>query len=222
MTTFDYNGLEVPLPEGAPMKMPPKTAPSKTRDRERSTQRFLQAGLEVFAEAGYDGATTKAIAQRAGLNEALLHRYFTNKNGLLLAVMGSATEAFQNEKVYPPAATPQEEIYLFLAHRLENDSVNENFMKVVIGRSLVDPEFCRQAGAFKPKPMDEFIGKRLLAFQQKGLLRPGVDLAVLVESLVAVCFGVGVMERLLFGRSVESCRQFFQAHSRNISQGICA
>lgn len=45
--------------------------------------RLLKAALEVFAEAGIAGATTKAIARMAGVNEVTLFRHFHSKNSYL-------------------------------------------------------------------------------------------------------------------------------------------
>ncbi len=48
----------------------------------RSRERILDAGLKIFGEKGYAGATTKEIALRAGVNEVTLFRTFHNKMGL--------------------------------------------------------------------------------------------------------------------------------------------
>lgn len=43
---------------------------------------ILEAATAVFLENGYDGAKTQEIAQRAGINKALLHYYFRDKETL--------------------------------------------------------------------------------------------------------------------------------------------
>ena len=45
--------------------------------------RLLEAGLELLAEQGYRGATTREIAQRAGVTEQTLFRHFGTKDALL-------------------------------------------------------------------------------------------------------------------------------------------
>jgi AcrR family transcriptional regulator len=42
---------------------------------------------EAFGEAGYDGATIRAIAGRAGVDPALVHHYFGTKQQLFVAAM---------------------------------------------------------------------------------------------------------------------------------------
>jgi len=43
---------------------------------------MLDAALEAFAEFGYDGASTRAIASRAGVNQGLIPYYFGTKEKL--------------------------------------------------------------------------------------------------------------------------------------------
>ena len=55
--------------------------------RRRSEARILAAAEAVFAEAGFSGATTAAIAERAGLPKANLHYYFRTKEALYRRVL---------------------------------------------------------------------------------------------------------------------------------------
>ena len=57
--------------------------------REETRQRLLTAAVAVFAEQGWQGSTTKAITQRAGVAEGLLFHYFPTKADLLVAVLVS-------------------------------------------------------------------------------------------------------------------------------------
>jgi len=57
-----------------------------------SDQAVFDAVLKVIAEQGYERATTRAIADAAGINEATLFRRFTSKENLLRqAVRGNFT-----------------------------------------------------------------------------------------------------------------------------------
>jgi len=48
---------------------------------------ILTAAREAFAERGYDAASIRAIATRAGVDPALVHHYFGTKEQLFLAAM---------------------------------------------------------------------------------------------------------------------------------------
>lgn len=49
--------------------------------------KILNAAEEIFAIKGYGGARTAEIAKKAGVNKALLHYYYSTKDGLYHAVM---------------------------------------------------------------------------------------------------------------------------------------
>ncbi|WP_046468626.1 TetR/AcrR family transcriptional regulator [Allosalinactinospora lopnorensis] len=57
--------------------------PGATRTREQ----ILKAAREQFAEAGYDGATIREIARRAGVDPALVHHFFGSKEQIFVAAM---------------------------------------------------------------------------------------------------------------------------------------
>jgi AcrR family transcriptional regulator len=193
----------------------------KKRNREESTQRILQAGLEVFSELGYDAATTKLIAQRAGLNESLLHRYFGNKEGLLGEINLLCIEAIKKQEPYPPEETPAEEIFSFMKSKVEQSGRTLNFMRVIISRVLVDSAFCEQLKNQVDLSLDIFFRERLSAFQQKGMIKPDVDLEVLFHSILSHTFAVGVMDRVLFKKSPEACLEQCRAFAKSLTEGIC-
>jgi AcrR family transcriptional regulator len=50
-------------------------------------KKLLTAALELFAQQGYRGTTTRAIARQAGISEALLFRHFPTKEELYWSVL---------------------------------------------------------------------------------------------------------------------------------------
>jgi AcrR family transcriptional regulator len=70
-------------------------APSPARSGRRtgettSRHEILLAARELFAELGYDGTTIRAIARRAGVDPALIHHFFVNKDGVFHAAVQCA------------------------------------------------------------------------------------------------------------------------------------
>ncbi len=63
------------------------TAGAHRRDAQGTRLRLLEAASELFAERGYERATVRDIADRAGANQALLFRYFGSKKALFGEVM---------------------------------------------------------------------------------------------------------------------------------------
>lgn len=50
-------------------------------------QQIMQVATELFARQGFDGTTTRQIAERARVNEALIFRHFPRKEALYWAVI---------------------------------------------------------------------------------------------------------------------------------------
>lgn len=61
----------------------------------------MAAALDVLGAKGYLGATTKEMAERAGLSEMTLFRRFGSKDELLAAAMKSASSEFRGAAVSP-------------------------------------------------------------------------------------------------------------------------
>ena len=54
---------------------------------EETRARIMQAASQLFAEKGFSGTTTRAIAERSGVNEVTLFRHFGTKENLAKAIM---------------------------------------------------------------------------------------------------------------------------------------
>jgi len=54
---------------------------------DETRERIIQGAAQVFAQKGYDGATTREIAEVAGVNEVTLFRHFGTKKNLFLAMI---------------------------------------------------------------------------------------------------------------------------------------
>jgi AcrR family transcriptional regulator len=61
----------------------------------------VDAAGALFHERGYTGATVRDIAERAGIDAALIARYFGCKEGLYLAVLAEEGDEEQLEPVDP-------------------------------------------------------------------------------------------------------------------------
>ncbi|MCP9952796.1 MULTISPECIES: TetR family transcriptional regulator [Actinomadura] len=61
----------------------PGRRPGPTETREK----ILAEARDLFAEKGYDGASLRAIARAAGVDPALVHHFFGNKEGVFIEAM---------------------------------------------------------------------------------------------------------------------------------------
>jgi TetR/AcrR family transcriptional regulator len=64
---------------------------SRTEARRLSAEdrrrQIVHAAIELFARKGFDGTTTREIAQAAGVSEALIFRHFPTKHDLYRAII---------------------------------------------------------------------------------------------------------------------------------------
>nr|BFF19161.1 hypothetical protein GCM10025730_26820 [Promicromonospora thailandica] len=69
---------------------PPRVRVARTVDPARHEARrlvIIDAALTVFAQHGYDGATTAAICRQAGIGSGTFFHYFPTKRDVLLAIL---------------------------------------------------------------------------------------------------------------------------------------
>lgn len=71
---------------------PQPVADGRARRGEATRWRIIDAAREVLLERGHGGASTRAVAERAGVGLSLVHYHFGGKQGLLLAVLERENE----------------------------------------------------------------------------------------------------------------------------------
>jgi AcrR family transcriptional regulator len=63
------------------------TATVRRRDATRTREALVEAAVALFADRGFEGATTREIGERAGVDPALIARYFGSKAALYLEAL---------------------------------------------------------------------------------------------------------------------------------------
>jgi AcrR family transcriptional regulator len=128
--------------------------PSTTRrphDARASRRALLDAAAQLFQERGYRGATIREIGERAGVDPALIARYFDGKEGLYLAALADERHAPSSAAV--ESADLVDVARLLLAHWDEHghspavhallsatptDEVREQ-VRAIVGPGLLEP-----------------------------------------------------------------------------------
>lgn len=72
----------------------------KTEDEksDNSRQKILDSAAALFAEKGFDGSRVDEIAEKAGVNKALIYYYFESKEKILDKILDSNTNEFVRQK----------------------------------------------------------------------------------------------------------------------------
>ncbi|APD09275.1 MULTISPECIES: TetR/AcrR family transcriptional regulator [Thermus] len=134
--------------------------------------RLLQAALELLAERGYRGATTKEVARRAGVSEVTLFRRFGSKKALFQkAVAAFFPQGFVER--FPGEGMPLEEGLLVLAEVYQEFlQAHRTLLPKLLTEFLRHPELLAEG---PPRGLGMALGRILGFFRAKqveGLLRP--------------------------------------------------
>lgn len=194
------------------------------RDKELRQRALIEAATAVFAEHSYDGATTTEIAQRARCSEGLIHRYFSSKRGLLLAIMESkAAEAIEEFRSgLPDRDTVEEEIEQIVLWHLTVLWERRDFMRVAVSQATINPEVSHSAVAGINKQRVDFIIGKLRRHRNAGRVREDIDPAAVAEAIAALGFVFGFVYQIVFGMDREYVRRLAVGAARVFSRGIVA
>ena len=198
------------------------TAKRGKRDRLLRQGALIEAANAVFAEHGYDGATTRQIAERAGCSEGLIHRYFSGKRGLLLAILDSkaANIVAEFESALPDRPTIPEEIEQLLLWHLDVMWERRDFMRVAVSQATIDPDTGRIIGSGINKRRVDLIVDKLRRHEQAGHIRRDVDLEAVAHSIAGLGFAIGFVFRVCFDEERELARRILVGAAQAISRGI--
>jgi AcrR family transcriptional regulator len=163
----------------APTATRPAAAPTRPRDSAASKKALLEAGRAAFDELGYDRATTREIGERAGVDPALIARYFGSKEALFLA---SLAEAPSEGKSGPTDFEPQA-LLAFLLTRWDERGHSP------ISRALASPTLSDDVRA----QVRAVVGERLVEPLTAELGERGAEQAALrAELLIALALGIAI------------------------------
>ena len=62
----------------------------------KKQENIIKSALALFAKEGFKNTATSKIAKQAGVSEGLIFRHFTNKEGLLEAIIKEGEERFKS------------------------------------------------------------------------------------------------------------------------------
>lgn len=167
---------------------------------ERETRRsILDAAAELIGERGYRATTTRAIAERAGVNEVTIFRQFGTKKGLLQALVEDWAETMAGFAVAEISAPDDTRGTLESLAAMEVRQARQfgaPAMRLAFdARSEPDVMEVMAAG---PARNLEGLAAYLAARQKAGDLRPDLDPRVMAEAFFALT-STFVMSRLLLG-----------------------
>jgi len=100
--------------------------------------RILRATLRVYAESGFRGATTRRVAQEAGVNEITLFRHFGTKEALVKAALKAGGHGIRVAPAEPDA--PETELYQWALSTYRHWHQHRQLISQVMGDLAEHPE----------------------------------------------------------------------------------
>lgn len=189
-------------------------------------EKIFNAATDIFLQKGRHGARMQEIADRAGINKAMLHYYFRSKDKLYAHVFSTVMSRFFNNLLDALADTDDLHEFLesFVENYTEHLATNQNLIRFIFWEMQSGAEFLssqlqqlfRGRGLTGP-PFIEMIRKAI----DRGEIRP-VDPVQFVLSLIAMCvypfLAKPLIEQLFAGVEIDSLafRQIRKAEVLNL------
>ncbi len=165
----------------------PKTATAERRGRPRSESAetaILEAAIDLLDENGYLGLTVEAVAQRAGVAKTTIYRRWPGKDELVW-------DAIQRLKgptadVLPGISVRDDLLHVLLQVR-ENwaNGRHGRVMRRLAADGSERPEHYREFRDRIVRPRQRVVLDVLRRGVDEGLIRPDVDLQLVLDLLIA-------------------------------------
>ena len=147
---------------------------------DRTRQRLLDAATETLNGVGIQGATTREIARRAGVNEVTLFRHFKSKEQLLRAVLqrGLAAEA----AILDEHSSWKESLEKYARHYYSLWDKNKDFAGAFLAEGHLWPKSMQAMIADVIRPVRERLVSILADAQKAGVVRNGLNIECALDA----------------------------------------
>ena len=134
---------------------------------------ILDAAAKVFAEKGFHRATTKEIAQVAGVSEGTIYNYFANKGDLVIGIITRLAKFDQLDGEFAQAFQSDARGLLTAIFRDRTGRIEQNMemVRAVLPEILISPELRERFYQQFVLPIAEFIEKNVQARVEMGYLQ---------------------------------------------------
>jgi len=139
---------------------------------EHTKERLLEATLELMSERGYLGATTREIAQRAGVSELTLFRKFGKKEKLFEELLKTHTflPVLMDTILEVADLEPVEALETIATRYLQTLKERKMFVKIILSEFNTYPEKIRKVHMQFVQNMEDAFGGYLKKLKLEGKL----------------------------------------------------
>ena len=170
---------------------PVRTKRSHRSDGRETRARVLRAATEVFARDGFEGASLRRIAERAGIDIATLKYHVVDKDALFAEVYQDGYLHFQQALgplfIRVPLARDRAELVREVEHLLEQGydylDANQAFIRLWLYRLLEGPREVLAAEEAMRSNVMGLIEAAVAVLRERGLVRD-IDVRMVVLLIV--------------------------------------
>lgn len=150
-------------------------------------EQILTAALQVYGECGYRGATTRRIADAAGVNEVTLFRHFGSKAQLIHEAVHRALPEPSGPGLPEAPSDPERELRAWSRAHLEHLWTCRSFIRTGMGECEQHAEIGSYAGE-GPRRVGLELRRYLECVQALGWCSADCDVGVATRLLMGALF----------------------------------
>jgi TetR/AcrR family transcriptional regulator, cholesterol catabolism regulator len=158
----------------------------------RRTDEIIDAAAHMFAERGYHGTTTQAIADVLGMRQASLYYYFPSKEAALEEVCARGTDGFveRAERILQQDSPPLEKLTRLIASHLAPIETMPDYVRVFINERRYLPDASRKRIGRKSRRIERCFEQVIQAGIDDGSISPGTDARLAMLAVLGMCNAV--------------------------------
>jgi AcrR family transcriptional regulator len=153
-----------------------------------SRDRILEAAARVYAQHGFRGATTRLIAQEAGVNEVTLFRLFGSKAQLFDELLHKQLHASTVPLLPDEPGDVEAELTDWCAVLLSQMRASRSFLRKMIGETEERPDAARSA-CIGPHYAAESLERYVQRLRARGLADGDADYRTAISMFMSALFG---------------------------------
>ena len=169
--------------------------------REERRRQLIKVAVKFFSDFGFQGASTKSIAEAAGVTEAIIYRHFATKEQLYSAILEhkleqSGTQEWIDELHKLAEANRDEELFRSVARKiLDAYEKDPDFQRLMFRAAIENHDFSMLSHEKVGLPVYIFLRDYIARRQREGAFRK-CDPGVAVLALVALPSYFGIVSRI--------------------------
>jgi len=165
---------------------------SRVNAPEKTKRNILDVATAEFAAKGFSGARVDEIAARTKTSKRMIYYYFTDKDGLYLAVLEDAYSKIRKIEgsLDLDHLSPEAALRALVKFTFDYENENLDFIRLVMNENIHNGEFLRRSKTIRTLnvPAIDAVRRILERGRAKGDFRDNIDPVDLHMSISALCF----------------------------------